>query len=164
MISMIVAVSSNNGIGLNNGLPWGHIPEDMKWFVSNTKGKPVLMGSRTWDSLPRKPLPNRENIVLTSREFVDGAATLNCRPSEVGNALNNLFGDTEVVVMGGAVVYESLMPYVSKLYLTRVNQEVEADTFLDVDKLMGDNFSLESSIDNEGAGVTFQVWTRNETI
>ncbi len=164
MISMIVAVSTNNGIGRSNDLPWEHIPEDMKWFVSNTKGKPVLMGSKTWDSLPRKPLPNRENIVLTSREFIDGATTLNCRPSEVPNALNSLFGDSEVVVMGGAVVYDSLMPYVSKLYLTRIHQEVEADVFLNIDALMGGNFSLESSIDNEEAGVTFQIWTRNETI
>ena len=76
MISIIVAVSDDWGIGMNNELLW-HIPEDLKRFKKLTMGKTIIMGKRTWESLPRRPLPGRKNIVLTDipDECIDGSVT-----------------------------------------------------------------------------------------
>ena len=164
MISMIVALSANNGIGLNNDLPWGHISEDMRWFVDNTKGKHVLMGSKTWDSLPRKPLPNRKNIVLTTRGTINGAETLSGDSKTLVQEFAKIYDNIEIVVMGGANVYESFIPFVSKLYLTRINADYHADTFLDIDKLMNNEFALISSKKAESIDATFEIWVRNATI
>jgi dihydrofolate reductase len=125
MISFVVAVSRNGVIGREGGLPW-HISSDLKRFKEITMGKPVIMGRKTWDSLPRKPLPGRRNIVITRQEgFTAEGAEVAASPQE---ALR-LAGDVpEVAVIGGGEVYRLFWPMVDRLYLTEVDLELEGDT------------------------------------
>lgn len=125
MISYVVAVSRNGVIGREGGLPW-HISSDLKRFKEITMGKPVVMGRKTWESLPRKPLPGRRNIVITRQPgFVLEGAEVAAMPEE---ALR-LCGDApEVAVIGGGEIYRLFWPLVDRLYLTEVDLDVEGDT------------------------------------
>jgi dihydrofolate reductase len=131
MISFVVAVARNGVIGREGGLPW-HISSDLKRFKEITMGKPVIMGRKTWDSLPRKPLPGRRNIVITRQpEFPAEGAEVVATPEQ---ALNLCAGAPEVAVIGGGEVYRLFWPMVDRLYLTEVDLEVEGDThFPDLD-------------------------------
>lgn len=130
-LSLIVAVAQNGAIGKDNDLLW-HISDDLKHFKTLTTGHPVIMGRRTFASLPFKPLPKRRNIVLThdatfSHEGVEVVHTL----EEVLAAVRD---EEEAFVIGGAAVYRLLLPYVSRLYVTWVYRDFEADTFFpDID-------------------------------
>ncbi len=126
MISIIVAIADNRAIGKNNDLLW-HIPADLKRFKRITSGHPVIMGRRTYESLPKRPLPNRRNIVITDipgERFegcemaysIDEAAAL-CHPGD------------ENFVMGGASVYRQFLPITDRLYLTVVHKAFEGDVF-----------------------------------
>lgn len=162
-LSLILAVSDNNAIGINNKLPWAHIREDMLWFKANTSGKPVVMGSSTWDSLPFKPLPNRANVVLTSRDSVEGAdLVLSGEAKDIMAKLEERYSD-EVVIMGGAKVYNDFAPYVTKMYISRVQQVVEGDTFLDIDLMLDvlGGFKCTESRYDEVVGVIFEIWEKD---
>jgi dihydrofolate reductase len=125
MISYVVAVSKNGVIGREGGLPW-HMSSDLKRFKAITMGKPVVMGRKTWESLPRKPLPGRRNIVITrQRDVAPEGAEVAATPEE---ALR-LAGDVpEVAVIGGGEIYRLFWPLVDRLYLTEVDLEVAGDT------------------------------------
>ena len=125
MISYVVAVSKNGVIGRDGGLPW-HISTDLKRFKEITMGKPVVMGRKTWDSLPRKPLLGRRNIVITRQPgFSAEGAEVVASPEE---ALALCADAPEVAVIGGGEVYRLFWPHVDRLYLTEVDLEVEGDT------------------------------------
>ena len=129
--SLIVAVSRNGVIGIDNQLPW-HLPEDLKYFKSVTMGKPLIMGRKTYDSIGR-PLPGRTNIVVTRdqgwhAEGVEVARSLQqamtlgrlaCARSEAG----------EIMVIGGEQIYQLTLPAADRLYITEVQAEVEGDAF-----------------------------------
>jgi dihydrofolate reductase len=125
-ISMIAAVAQNMAIGLNNQLLW-HIPEDLKRFKQITQGCAVIMGRKTWESLRVKPLPNRDNIVLTNTHFFkpDGVYVAN----SVEEALKYCSPDKENFIIGGEMIYRVFLPIAQKLYITRINADFEADTF-----------------------------------
>lgn len=122
-LSIIVAMAKNRTIGVNNDLPW-HLPEDLKYFKATTLGKPILMGRKTFDSIGR-PLPGRQNIVITrnaewQHEGVDVAPSL--------DAAIALASDVEeVMVTGGAQIYEMALPFVHRLYVTEVDLEIDGD-------------------------------------
>ncbi|CAH7373142.1 Dihydrofolate reductase [Vibrio chagasii] len=123
MLKIIVGVEENGGIGIGNKLPW-HVPADLAHFKSETSGLPVVMGRSTYDSLPIKPLPNRQNIVLTR----DGSF----RPLDVVvlNSINELMGSFEVAyIIGGASVYEQFIGIADEIIITRLHLSVECDTF-----------------------------------
>lgn len=126
-ISAVVAASENDVIGRDGGLPW-HVSSDLKLFKEITIGKPIIMGRRTWDSLPRKPLPGRRNIVISRQtDFsADGAELAH----SVDEALALCAGETEVSIIGGGQVYAAALDRTTRIYLTRVHMEVEGDTFL----------------------------------
>ena len=125
MISFVVAVARNGVIGREGGLPW-HISSDLKRFKEITMGKPVIMGRRTWDSLPRKPLPGRRNIVLTRQKgFSAEGADVASTPED---ALGLVADAPEVAVIGGGEVYRLFWPHVDRIYLTEVDLDVEGDT------------------------------------
>lgn len=160
-ISLIVAVSDNNAIGLDNKLPWSHIKEDMMWFKEQTKGKTVVMGSSTWDSLPKRPLPNRTNVVLSSRETAqDADLVLHGDAKTIVEQLTK--SHDEICIMGGAKVYNDFAPLVSRMYITRVHQVVEADTYLDIDATLAilGGFTCNHREYNPDAGVTFEIWNK----
>ncbi len=126
MISIIVAVSEDLGIGRNNDLLW-HIPEDLKRFKNLTYGNTVVMGRRTWESLPRKPLPGRKNIVITDilDERFEGAEMA----YSVDDALAKCEKDKEIFIMGGGSVYRQFMPLADRLYITHVHKKAPADIY-----------------------------------
>ena len=129
-VSIIVAVSENGAIGIEQRLPW-RLSADLKHFQALTLGHTVIMGRNTFDSLPNGPLPKRKNIVLTSRKDWDDSDCLRC--SSLEEALAICADEPEVFVIGGAAVYQRALPKADKLYLTRVHHAFEtADTFFPV--------------------------------
>lgn len=125
MISYVVAVSRNGVIGREGGLPW-HISSDLKRFKEITMGKPVVMGRKTWESLPRRPLPGRRNIVITRQpgfapEGAEVAATVEQALALCGDA-------PEIAVIGGGEIYRLFWPLVDRLYLTEVDLDTGGDT------------------------------------
>ena len=125
MLSLSVAIAKNGVIGLNQKIPW-HLSEDLKWFKKNTLGKKILMGRKTYESLP-KHLKNRHYIVLTrnksfKNESVDTIYSID-------NAIKFVNSNEEVVVIGGAEIYRQLLPFVEKMYITKIDKTFEGDTF-----------------------------------
>jgi len=126
-ISMIVAYGKNWEIGLNNQMLW-HISEDFKNFKEITSGHHLLMGRKTFESIG-KPLPNRTSIVLSNSGFTyEGVDTFNDIQKALNFAREN--GEEELFIIGGANIYETMFPYVDKMYLTEVDFEGKADAFL----------------------------------
>ena len=126
-ISMIVAYGKNWEIGLNNEMLW-HISEDFKNFKTITSGHHILMGRKTFESIG-KPLPNRTSIVLSNTGFKhEGVHTFN----DIQEAFNfaRESAEEELFIIGGANIYETLFPYVDKMYLSEVDFEGVADAFL----------------------------------
>lgn len=134
-IHAIVAADDRGGIGLNGKLPW-HLPGDMKHFrdiTTGTGGNAVVMGRKTWESIPEKyrPLPGRINVVLTrdaSYALPDGAA----RAASFLDALGECLSATDIFIIGGAAVYQTALdhPRCGKVHLTRVTGDFGCDTFL----------------------------------
>ncbi|MBT4153192.1 MAG: dihydrofolate reductase [Candidatus Magasanikbacteria bacterium] len=128
MISLIVAMSENNCIGKDGGLPW-HIKEDMARVKAFTTGKVLIMGRNTWESIPKKfrPLPNRTNIVITRNEAYDvpkGVEVYNSIEAAIEAHKNE-----EIVSFGGAGIYKAMLPIADKLEVTHVHKHVDGDTF-----------------------------------
>ena len=128
MLSLIAAVARNRAIGKDNQLLW-HLPEDMKHFRETTRGKPVVMGRKTWESLPEKfrPLPGRQNIVV-SRDPAYKAHEADLAGS-LEAALTLASGAEEIFVIGGEQLYRAALPLADRLYLTEVELAPEADAF-----------------------------------
>jgi dihydrofolate reductase len=126
MISIIVAVSEDWGIGKDNELLW-HISEDLKRFKKLTFGNTVIMGKKTWESLPRRPLPGRKNIVLTDdpNEIIDGSVTA----YSIDDALSKCGKDEEIFIIGGGSVYRQFMAIANRLYITHVHKKAPADIY-----------------------------------
>jgi len=126
MISIIVAIAENMAIGKNNDLLW-HIPEDLKRFKRITSGHTVIMGKRTFFSLPRRPLPNRRNIVITDME---GEEIEGCEMAySIEDVISKCDPLEENFIIGGASVYKQFLPHAGRLYLTRVHKSYDGDVF-----------------------------------
>ena len=129
-VALIVAAARNRAIGLNNKMPW-HLPEDLKYFKRVTMGKPVIMGRNTFESIGR-PLPGRPNIVISRNADykADGITLVNSLDAALKAAQQLLpAGQDEVMVIGGAQIYAQALPQATRLYLTEVDAEPEADAF-----------------------------------
>ena len=125
-ISIIVAIAQNNAIGKDNQLLW-HIPEDLKRFKMLTTGHTIVMGKRTFESLPLRPLPNRRSIVITD---IPGEQIPGCDMAySIDEAIAKMDDGRENFIIGGGMVYKQFMPLADKLYLTIVHKDFEADTF-----------------------------------
>lgn len=127
MISIIVALARNRAIGLNGNLIW-HLSADLKYFKRVTTGHTVIMGYKTFLSLPNhKALPNRRNIIISSHleQAPEGFELAH----SIQEAVNMVHSEEETFVIGGGSIYEQFLPKVERLYLTRIDKEFEADTF-----------------------------------
>ena len=125
-LNMIVAVGNRLELGFNNQLLC-HLPEDLKRFKAITSGCTVLMGDRTWESLPKKPLPNRRNIVLTLDKTL---VYPDCEMAySIEEALALLDEQEEAFIIGGATIYRIFIDKIDKLYITRILSDFEADAF-----------------------------------
>lgn len=125
-ISIIVAIAQNYAIGKDNDLLW-HISDDLKRFKAITSSHTVIMGSKTYMSLPRRPLPNRRNIVLT------GNPDFQCQGAELAHSVQQVLDmvkdDGECFVIGGGTVYNQFLPHANRLYVTLVHKDFDADVF-----------------------------------
>ncbi len=131
-ISIIVAIAENNAIGKDNKLLW-YLSDDLKRFKRITSGHQVIMGRNTYLSLPVRPLKNRVNIVITDDpgEVFEGCITVR----SIEDAMKLCKEDEESFVIGGGAVYRQFMPVATKLYITKVHKDFEADTFFpEIDK------------------------------
>ncbi|PPS22679.1 dihydrofolate reductase [Brachyspira murdochii] len=149
IVSLIAAVDSKNGIGLNGVMPWGHIKEDMQFFRSTTTGYPVIMGRVTFESLGCKPLPKRKNIVISS---------------SINNDLkyDNLFFDNsfedvlyklllekynQIFIIGGESIYKKALDYADSIYITHINKDYNCDRFFpEIDRSLFNSNKLKSFI------------------
>jgi dihydrofolate reductase len=126
MISIIVAVADDWGIGKDNELLW-HISEDLKRFKRLTSGKTVIMGKKTWESLPKRPLPGRKNIVLTDNpnESIENSVTA----YSIEDALGKCEKNEEIFIIGGGSIYRQFMLIADRLYITHVHKKAPADIY-----------------------------------
>ena len=126
MLSIIVAIAENLDIGKDNDLLW-HIPDDLKRFKKITGGHTIIMGKRTYYSLPKRPLPNRRSVVITDvpGEIIEGCVMA----YSIKDAVEKCDPEGENFVIGGASVYRQFLPFAGRLYLTRVHKAFEGDVF-----------------------------------
>jgi len=124
-ISIIVAISKNNAIGINNKLPW-NLPADLKYFREKTLGKSVIMGQRTFESIG-KPLPKRDNIIMSlDNNFNPLGCEVAC---SIDDALKKVKKKEEIMIAGGLSIYKQFLPLADRIYLTFIDYEFKADTF-----------------------------------
>ena len=130
LISLIAALTRNQVIGKNNGLPW-HLPDDMKYFMQTTKEHHVIMGRRNYDSIPEKfrPLPNRTNIVVTRQVEFQAPGCKLVHSLDEGIEIARLAGEEELFIIGGSDMYKLGMPHAQRLYLTEIQADLKGDTF-----------------------------------
>ncbi len=137
---LVVARARNGVIGRQGALPW-RLSSDLQRFKALTLGKPILMGRRTWDSLPLRPLPGRLNIVLTRDQSLEptGAVVCDSFADAVSIAREQAEEDgaSEICVIGGAEIYRIAMPRARRIYLTEVALEPEGDARFDFDATDG---------------------------
>jgi dihydrofolate reductase len=126
VIALVVAVAKNGVIGRDGRLPW-RIPEDMKWFKEKTLGKPCVMGRKTWESLPKRPLPGRTNIVVTrARDYAADCAVV-AHSLDDAIAIAARENAHEISIIGGGELYAAALPLAGRIYLTRVDLAIEGD-------------------------------------
>ncbi len=153
-LSLIVAVAENGAIGKNNDLLW-HISADLKHFKALTTGHCIIMGRKTYESFPKRPLPNRRNIVITNnmdyRE--EGCEVVH----SVEEAIALCKDDEQSFVIGGATVYTQFLPFVDKIFLTKVFATFEADTFFpEIDLSQFEQTAASEVFTDEKSGLRYQ--------
>jgi dihydrofolate reductase len=157
MISIIVAVSDDWGIGKNNELLW-NIPSDLKRFKKLTLGNTIIMGKKTWESLPVRPLKGRKNIVLTDvpSECIDCSVTA----YSIEDALGKCSSEEEIFVIGGGSVYRQFMPLADRLYITHIHSSAPADIYFPViDNSEWEAVEKEEGNPDENSGIPFTYVT-----
>lgn len=162
-MNIIAAVSSNWGIGKDNKLLF-NIPEDMKFFREMTMNKVVVMGRKTLESFPnKKPLPKRINIVLSrNKDYAPEGVTVCHTPEELLREIKK-YNSEDVFIIGGEQIYRLMLPFCRKAYITNVNSEKEADSFMpDFTKLLGWELEERSpEIADNGYTFTFDLYRNN---
>jgi dihydrofolate reductase len=148
-MKLIIACDPKGGIGYNGKLPWSKIEGDLPRFKELTTGKTVVMGRNTWDSLPKKPLPNRVNYVF-SRNALDGAITLS----------DPIFLESvkDGWVIGGAKVVETCWDLIDEIHLSRTFAEYTCDTFIDLPKI---ELQFNCIKKEEFSDHWYEIWIRN---
>jgi len=159
-ISIIVAITENNGIGKNNQL-LVHLPEDLKSFKRITQGHKVIMGKNTYFSLPKRPLPGRINVVLSD---IPGEQIGGCLSAySIDGVIEKCDENQENFIIGGASVYRQFLPYAQKLYITKIHTSIEADTFFpEIDPLLWEVIESEKHFADEKHpfDYTFMIYKR----
>lgn len=145
MIYEIFAMSENGLIGNNNAIPW-RLPADFKYFKETTMGYPIVMGRKTWESIGSKPLPGRENVVVSSASGDTKIALENqgCSVFNSVEAVLEHYVDKDFFVIGGGEIYRAFLPHTDKLYVTIVKGDFEGDVYFCNPQL--DGWKLVSSV------------------
>ncbi len=162
-LSLLAAVARDGVIGSDGTIPW-RLPEDLARFRTLTLGHPVIMGRRTWESLPAKfrPLPGRRNVVVTRNEAwsAEGAE----RAGSLENALLLLGRRPQAFVIGGAEIYAASLPLADELLLTEIDAAFEGDTFLPrFDTSEFNEVSREPHVSDDGTRFSFVTYVRRDS-
>nr|AIA18807.1 Dihydrofolate reductase [uncultured bacterium] len=154
-IVLVVAIAQNGVIGKDGLIPW-HISDDMKRFKALTLGHTVVMGRKTWDSLPRKPLPGRINVVVTRQKDWQAEGAV------VAHSLDQAMAGTSgtVMVIGGAEIYERALPLASRIELTEVHQDVDGDAHFVFDRTGWRETLREDHVTPDGLRYSYVTLTR----
>jgi dihydrofolate reductase len=154
-IVLVVAIADNGVIGKDGGIPW-HISEDMKRFKAMTMGHTLVMGRKTWDSLPKKPLPGRVNVVVTRQADwrPEGALTA----ASLGQATAGTSGT--VMVIGGEEIYQRALPMASRIELTEVHKAFDGDAKFDLDRSGWRETAREDHVTPDGLAYSYVTLTR----
>lgn len=157
-ITLVVATARNGCIGINNDMPW-HIPEDFAFFKAYTSGKPVVMGRKTWESLPKKPLPNRRNLVVSRQaDYVAVGAEV---VTSLQDALQSCAAAPETIIMGGAQIYAQALPLATDLRITEVALDVAGDAFFpSISPHEWQLLERQEHVSSKGIAFAFVHWQR----
>jgi dihydrofolate reductase len=162
LLALIAACTRGGVIGIDNKLPW-HLPEDMKFFRETTRGKPVIMGRKTWESLPDafRPLPGRLNIVVSRNPdfHAEGGTVVGNLPDAIAAA-----GDAEIAfVIGGAELYRQALPLAGRLILTEIDRDYAGDAFFpEFDRTKWQELSRDARISDSGLPFAFVTYERTK--
>jgi len=158
MITLVLAMAENGVIGQNGTIPW-RIADDMKRFKALTVGKTVVMGRKTWDSLPRKPLVDRINIVVTRQPgwSADGAVTA----SSFEDALDKAKNAPDVMVIGGGEIYRQALARADRIELTEVHRAFDGDAHFDFDKSGWREIAREGHATADGLAYSYVTLARS---
>lgn len=165
-LKLIWAEDKWGGIGVNNSLPW-HLKEDLKFFKKQTENQPVLMGYKTWLSLPFKPLPNRTNIILSRTADIPDEGNSVIVMRNLQDAIDS-FPNSWII--GGGTLYKESLAYAEELYITEVDTEIEnPDVFAPdrniIDSLFTRVYRSEKKFDfSSGLSFTFNTYVRNHIV
>jgi dihydrofolate reductase len=154
-IVLVVAIAQNGVIGNKGLIPW-HISDDMKRFKALTLGHTVVMGRKTWDSLPRKPLPGRVNVVVTRQEDWQAAGAI------VAHSLDEAIAQASgtVMVIGGGEIYQRALPLATRIELTEVHKDVEGDARFMLDRTGWHETLCEEHVTPDGLRYSYVTLTR----
>jgi dihydrofolate reductase len=161
-LTIIVAADLNNAIGVNGNLPW-HLPQDLKFFKNTTWAMPVIMGRKTFESLG-KPLVGRTNIVITQNPDWNHEDVWVAHSVDHAVQLAKTLQTREIFIIGGGSIYESALPMVNRVYLTRVDVRIEqADTWFPV--LTNEDWEVSwerpfEADEKHPYGYSFQCWEK----
>ncbi len=163
ILSLVAAMAKNRTIGYKNKLVW-HLPEDLEFFKTTTKNKIIIMGRKTFESLP-KVLPARFHIVISRKpssvvhERVQFVTSVDLALAKASELIKQSWDD-EVCVIGGAEIYSLFVPMANKIYLTEINKNYDGDTFFpEFDKKLFREETLKRSIDGN-IGMDFKIYHR----
>lgn len=160
-LCLIVARAKNGVIGRDGDLPW-RLRDDMAFFKKTTTGHPIIMGRKTWESFPKRPLPNRLNILLTRNSDYEAPGALVFSDIDaaiaVARARARQAGDTQVFVIGGAEIYRQSLSRADRLYLTEIDAEIEGDAvFPSIDEADWTEVSAETFAADERNNYKFTI-------
>jgi dihydrofolate reductase len=157
-IVLIVAAAEKNVIGKDGAIPW-RLPEDLRRFKALTTGKTVIMGRKTWDSLPIKPLPKRWNVVVTRNP--DWTAPNATRVNLLHDALDIAASHkSDAMIIGGAEIYRAALPLAKRIELTEIHQNFDGDAVFQFDKADWHETAREDRTSDSGLGYSFVTLER----
>ena len=160
-INMIFARSANGVIGNNNALPW-HLPEDLAHFKKLTLGCPVIMGRKTWESLPPRfrPLPGRTNVVITRQADWHAAGAQSA--GSLTDALAICKAASDVWIIGGAQIYAQAEPFASRIEVTQIDKHFEGDALAPTLSSQWQQSLKEDHVSSTGLEFSFISYTKNK--
>lgn len=147
-MKLIIACDPTGGIGYKNGLPWNNLQGDLVRFKTLTIDQTVIMGRKTWDSLPRRPLPKRTNVVVSSQPLSSDVVHI--------DSIEKLSEYPDAWLIGGAALIEQSWPWIHEIHLSRTLSKYTCDTYIDLIQL--NNYNLVST--EQLADHTYEIWKR----
>ena len=159
MITLVLAMARNGVIGQAGAIPW-RISDDLKRFKQLTLGKPVIMGRKTWDSLPRKPLPGRDNIVVTRQSGWSAPGAIAASSLDEALAKGGA-QSSDVCVIGGGEIYREALPGADRIELTEVHRDFEGDAHFSFDRMQWRETAREDRVTPDGLAYSYVTLVRD---